>query len=49
MKSAVSTIAAAFAEAGEISKGLNIIDEIEDAFEILRALFAIASQQFKKR
>lgn len=44
----LSTIAGALAEAGEISTALKIVDEIEDAFELVRALFAIAWEQLKK-
>lgn len=44
----LSTIAAAHAEAGEISTALKITDEIEYGRERVRALLAIAWEQFKK-
>ncbi len=44
----LSAIAAAQAEAGEIPTALKITDEIEDGREQVRALLAIAWEQFKK-
>jgi hypothetical protein len=42
------TIAAAYAEAGELVTALNITDKIEDGWLQLRALWRIAWKQFKK-
>jgi tetratricopeptide (TPR) repeat protein len=44
----LSTIAATQAKAGEIATALKITDEIEDGREQVRALLAIAWEQFKK-
>jgi hypothetical protein len=44
----LSTIAAAQAEAGEIPTALKITDEIEDGRERVKALLAIAWEQFNK-
>ncbi|MBW4604299.1 MAG: hypothetical protein KME29_33220 [Calothrix sp. FI2-JRJ7] len=44
----LSTIVAAVAEAGEISTALNIANEIQDAFELLRAFLAIGREQFNQ-
>lgn len=44
----LSTIVAAIAETGEISTALQMLNEIEDNFELVKALLAITWKQFKK-
>ncbi|MFW9263409.1 hypothetical protein [Nostoc sp. CALU 546] len=45
----LSTVVAALAQANEIPTALKIVDEIEDAWEQMRAFSAIALEQFNKQ